>query len=167
MLRTTDVVKTATFDETGAYRYCLSRLWEATAPELTVIMLNPSQADQHRDDPTIRRCLSLAQGWGYGRLEVVNLFAYRTPFPQQLKQVADPVGARNDEFLLAASETAHQIWLAWGNWGSLEDRDRAVLTLLQAYQHKFCCLGLNRTHQPRHPLYVRRDSQLLPFIPEC
>ena len=40
-------------------------------------MLNPSTADAQTNDPTIRRCLQFAQAWGYGTLEVVNLFAFK------------------------------------------------------------------------------------------
>ena len=165
MFQGLSIVKSATFDPTGTYRYSLSRLWNGAGPALAVIMLNPSQADQTHDDPTLRRCLSLAQGWGHGQLEVVNLFAYRTPSPRQLRQVADPVGPDNDRFLLAACEQASQILLAWGNWGSFQCRDRQVMALLQAEQSKFCCLGLNRTSQPRHPLYTKRRSQALPWPP--
>ena len=35
-----------------------------------------------------------------GRLEVVNLFAYRTSKPSLLKQAAEPIGKDNDRFIL-------------------------------------------------------------------
>ncbi|PSN19900.1 hypothetical protein C7271_04935 [filamentous cyanobacterium CCP5] len=148
----------AHFDPTGVYRYSLERLWEKSGQRLAIVMLNPSQADQHRNDPTLRRCVGLSQNWGFTQLEVVNLFAYRTPHPCQLKQAQDPIGGENDRWLLTAAERADQILLAWGNAGGWLDRDHAVLALLKAYRSKFCCLGQNRTGSPRHPLYVPRDS---------
>ena len=154
--------RSASFDPTGRYRYSLGRRWSA-APTLAIIMLNPSQADSRADDPTVRRCLGLAQGWGFGAIAVVNLFAYRSPQPWALRQAIDPVGPGNDTALLTAAETAAQILLAWGNWGSLLGRDRAVLTLLAPVQAKCHCLGHNRTGQPRHPLYVPRASALQPW----
>ena len=53
-------------------------------------MLNPNSADASLNDPTITRCINFAKSWGYGRLEVVNLFAYRTSKPSLLKQAAEP-----------------------------------------------------------------------------
>jgi hypothetical protein len=143
----------ASFDPTGRYRYSLGRRWSA-APTLAIIMLNPSQADGSVDDPTIRRCLGLAHSWGFGAIAVVNLFAYRSPHPRVLRQVDDPIGPDNNAALAEAARQADQILLAWGNWGSLGDRDRTVLNLLAPHQVKWRCLGHNLTGQPRHPLYV-------------
>ena len=153
----------ARFDPSGHYRYSLTRQWQPSCPWLTIIMLNPSQADATVDDPTLRRCQGLAKSWGFGAIEVVNLFAYRTAYPRCLKQASDPVGPDNDRTLLAAAAQAHQILLAWGNWGGLRQRDRAVLALLAPYQDKWTCLGRNRTGHPRHPLYVPRGISLQPW----
>ena len=67
----------AIFDRTGMYRYSLWREWYADSPPVAFIMLNPSTADDRKDDPTIRRSIGFAHAWGFGALEVVNLFAYR------------------------------------------------------------------------------------------
>lgn len=163
MLQLSAIERSATFDTTGHYRYSLGRRWSA-APTLAIIMLNPSQADSSVDDPTIRRCIGLAQGWGFGAIAVVNLFAYRSPHPKTLRQAKDPIGPKNDAALSTAAEQADQILLAWGNWGSLWGRDRAVLTLLAPYQAKCHCLGQNLTGQPRHPLYIPRQTSLQPWI---
>lgn len=147
----------AYFDSGGLYRYSLWRVWDATAPKLAFIMLNPSTADAQINDPTIRRCISFAQTWGYGRLEVVNLFGLRTPHPQELRQAADPIGAQCDEYIQTAAQQADRIILAWGNWGNFCRRDQAVIKLLAS--DKLYCLGFNQSGQPRHPLYLKRDVQ--------
>jgi hypothetical protein len=95
--------RSATFDPTGRYRYSLGRRWSA-GPTLAIIMLNPSQADGSVDDPTIRRCIGLAQGWGFGAIAVVNLFAYRSPHPKALRQTKDPIGPGNDAALSTAAQ---------------------------------------------------------------
>ncbi len=101
--------------------------------------------------------MQFAQRWQYAALSVVNLFGYRTPYPTELKQADDPVGEENDRYLLQAVEEADRVVLAWGNWGSLAGRDRTILTLLAPHQSKLTYLQLNRSGQPRHPLYIKRS----------
>jgi hypothetical protein len=146
-----------TFDATGKYRYVLWREWQENALSVSFIMLNPSTADAHTDDPTIRRCIGFARSWGYGALEVVNLFAYRATQPIELRRAPDPVGKDNDRYLLAAGQRSQLVILAWGNWGSLNQRDRAVLHLL-GDRRDIYCLGRTRSGQPRHPLYLKGDT---------
>lgn len=128
----TPICRGASFDRTRRYRYRLTRLWDAARPTLGVIMLNPSTADARRDDPTIRRCMGLARAWGYGGIEVVNLFAWRTRTPAALRRVADPVGRRNDAWLRRLARRGADVLFAWGAHGALRGRDAAVLNLLDA-----------------------------------
>lgn len=144
----------ACFDSTGFYRYALTREWDSGAAEVVFVMLNPSAADAERDDPTIRRCIQLARAWGYGRLRVVNLFAFRTADPRVLRRIEDPVGPENDGYLAEAANGGHVAVLAWGNAGEIGGRDRAVRHLFRGAH----CLGITKQGQPRHPLYVPRDT---------
>jgi len=151
----------AIFDATGQYRYALWRSWNNAAPRVGFVMLNPNRADATLDDPTIRRCIGFARSWGYGSLEVVNLFAYRSPTPKTLNQVADPVGEDNDRTLQAFSQRVDRIILAWGNWGTIKGRDRVVLNLLNS--STLYCLGTTKLGQPCHPLYLKADLQPVSF----
>lgn len=138
----------------GAFRYLLWRRW-AEADSVLFVMLNPSTADAERDDPTIRRCRGLARAWGFGAVEVANLFAYRATRPRDLARAGAPVGPRNDAILAAAAARASAVIVAWGVDGALAGRDRAIAALLAPYRPR--CLGITRSGAPRHPLYVRRD----------
>lgn len=156
----------ATFDESGCYRYHLTRSWNTNGHipnPVTFIMLNPSQANAEQDDPTIRACSQFAQRWGYNQLNVVNLFAYRATQPSLLPKATDPIGPANDRFLLEAAETTHQIILAWGNRGQLLKRHQTVLELLACYRHKLHCLARNHSGHPRHPLYIKRNIMPQPW----
>jgi hypothetical protein len=154
----------ATFDITNTYRYTLWRGWSIDHPQVTFIMLNPSTADAQRNDPTIRRCIEFAQRWGFGSLEVVNLFAYRAANPHALLNAKNPVGAENDQFLMRAVARSACVVAAWGTKGTLLDRDKPVLQLL-AHWRNVKCLGLTREGHPRHPLYVKGDTALKVFRP--
>ncbi|MGC1308647.1 MAG: DUF1643 domain-containing protein [Phormidesmis sp.] len=157
------IERTAVFDRSQNYRYWLGRRWQKGGAQVAFVMLNPSRADDTHDDPTLRACIQFAQRWEYSALSVVNLFGYRTPHPAMLKKADNPVGPQNDEYVLKAVTEAQQVVLAWGNWGSLGGRDRAILTLLRPHQPKLTYLQMNRSGQPRHPLYISRDRPLRSF----
>jgi hypothetical protein len=69
------MIRTALFSPCGRFRYRLGRRW-AEGPTVALVLLNLSTADDEVDDPTIRRCIDFARRWGYGGLEVVNLYAH-------------------------------------------------------------------------------------------
>ena len=153
----------AVFDATGHYRYHLWRAWDAGLPRVAFVLLNPALADATRDDPTLRRCLGFARAWGYGRLDVVNLFAYRTPSPAVLRRAPDPVGPDNDAVLVEVTRQANLVVVGWGNGGQWLGRDVAVRALLDPLN--LTCLGLTKLGQPRHPLYLPAASAQQPFGP--
>ncbi|MGV0026803.1 DUF1643 domain-containing protein [Phormidesmis priestleyi] len=145
----------------ATYRYSLERSW-SDLPRVGFVMLNPNRADEVSDDPTIRRCIGFAKSWGYGGLEVVNLFAYRAKTPSLLKQVDDPIGKENDRSILRLTKRVETIVLAWGNWGTLGARNRTVIQLLNSHSTLYC-LGITKLGQPRHPLYLKSDTLPIKF----
>jgi hypothetical protein len=152
----------ATFDARGRYRWRLWRTLGASPDRVLFVMLNPSTADADRDDPTIRRCIGFARAWGFGRLDVVNLFAFRTALPGRLRGSRDPVGPDNDRHIARAARDADAIVAAWGVHGALLRRDRAVLDLLA--DRPLLCLGRTRAGHPRHPLYLRAATHPVPLV---
>ena len=149
--------KDAVIDPTGLYRYSLSREWDTNAPRIAFVMLNPSSADAITDDPTLRRCINFAKSWGYGSLEVVNLFAYRTTKPAELNLVKDPIGSENDCYLKEAFTVADRIIVAWGTRGILRNRSKEVLSFLTGFE--VYCLGTTKKGYPRHPLYLKSNTK--------
>lgn len=146
----------ALFSRDGRYRYRLWRSWDPSRPRIAFCMLNPSTADEHVDDPTIRRCIGFARDWGYGGVEIVNLFAFRATDPRELRATRDPIGRRNDSYLVAAAERSSAVVVAWGVHGALRSRGAATLTLLSP-RARLLALGWTHGGEPRHPLYLRRD----------
>ncbi len=101
--------RTACSSRCSHYRYSLSRTWNESLQRIVFIGLNPSTADAQHDDPTVRRCIGFARRWGYGGLTLVNLFAYRTTEPAELKEVDDPVGLDNDRWIAEAQAGAVEL----------------------------------------------------------
>lgn len=160
----------AAFSRCGRYRWWLRRCWRHPAPTLLFLGLNPSSADARRDDPTLRRLIGFAERWGYGALEVLNLFSWISPDPTALRRCHAPVGSQTDAWLrrrvrALADEEPLALWLGWGNGGSWQGRDQRVLQLLERLPVRLHSLGTTACRQPRHPLYARAGSPLLPFTP--
>lgn len=160
----TTTTSDATLSECGRYRYTLTRTWDPSVWRLWFIMLNPSTADATIDDPTIRRCIGFARRFGYGGLGVVNLYAYRATKPADLWRADDPVGPDNDETLrdMLAARSYYGVPTV-AAWGANAKPDRVAQVLAMAGAHQLMCLGLTQAGQPRHPLYLRADADLLPF----
>lgn len=144
----------------GPYRYLLWRIWNPMQPRLLWVMLNPSTADETTNDPTLRRILGFSRAAGFGGLEVVNLYALRSPSPKALLLAPDAIGPENDLHIQEAAVRAGRIVAGWGNEGARNGRDRALLALVS---HPVFCLGTTRQGHPRHPLYVKAQTKLCPF----
>jgi len=164
----------AVFDPSGVYRYALWRWWTDDLKDqrfVNFVMLNPSTADGEKDDPTIKKCMSYADAWGFKRLAVTNLFALRSTDPTNIetgwsdvvkRKVDDPIGPQNDETIKSIAFHATAIIGAWGNDGWLLDRPAAVKQLLRPYATKFYFLRMNGTGEPAHPLFL--PSSLTPML---
>jgi hypothetical protein len=145
----------------GVYRYHLWRRWQPALGTVLWIMLNPSTADASFDDPTIRRCVGFAAAWGFGGIEVVNLFAFRATHPFVMMSAEDPVGPENDAVTLSAVQSADRIVAAWGSHGTFRDRGAAVTQLVLGTGKTLECLGVTGNKQPKHP--VRLPGALTPI----
>lgn len=160
----------AVLDPSGRYRYRLWREWPVLGGTGTVafIMLNPSTADAAADDPTIRRCIRFAQGWGYARVEIGNLFAWRATEPRELMAAArsgvDVVGPLNDRALLSLANQADLVVCAWGAHPySRGHRPAQLARILDRAGAETACLGTTHSGAPRHPLRLAADTPAEPF----
>lgn len=152
----------ATISDCGRFRYRLWRKWGESAP-LLFIMLNPSTADADKDDTTIRRCVGFARSHGFGELEVVNLFAYRTTDPKELRRAGYPVGPENDDHIAAAVGGSAVVCVAWGANVHGLARPAEVLELLRRLGVSPHCLRTTRGGYPQHPLMLSSSCMLQPL----
>jgi hypothetical protein len=154
---------------TATHRFWLHRSlgglgWAGT---LLVVMLNPSTADQHVDDPTIRRCKQFGMREGYADLLVANLFAWRATDPADLLKAIKDHGvdvARGDSeqnwTLRTMATVADRVLCAWGAHPAAAF-GLAAMPWFRPPAPK--CLGLTKSGAPRHPLFVRGTQPLEPF----
>lgn len=144
----------AVFSHCGAYRYLLWRMHHPRGRLLGFGMLNPSTADEHRDDPTIARCHRLARDMGYPGLAIWNLFALRATDPAELLKASDPAGPLNNAAIDLALGLCARTVLAWGNHGRLAGRSAEVMDRCRTSGFVLAAFGLTRQGEPRHPLYL-------------
>jgi len=148
----------------GNYRYWLSRASEVpcepSRKRVLFMMLNPSTADAEIDDPTIRRCRGFAKSWGCNGMAVINLYAFRATNPKELLQCDDPVGIDNDFWIQKLAQEFGYVVCAWGN-NAKQERVDHVLSLL--FNVPLMCLGVTKAGMPKHPLYLKSDTQMVEF----
>lgn len=153
----------AVFSPCGKYRYRLWRIWDTNRPSLVMVMLNPSIADDTKNDPTVERCQRRAIAMGYGALQVTNIFALVSTDPAALYATDDPVGPANNDAIREAVKDAGMVLVAWGTHGGHIERAKDVVSLLRNCGVTPYCLGTNADGSPKHPLYVGYAKEPVPF----
>jgi hypothetical protein len=174
------------FSKDRVYRFTLWRSWgqpkelpygrmgkdgfepvpiKGAAEFVMFIGLNPSTADESKNDPTIRRCIAFAKRWGYGAMCMTNLFAYRATLPKDMMAFSEPIGMDNGPHLISVARYASVVVACWGKHGRHNDRDANVICLFEmsGLASKISCLSVNTDGTPKHPLYLRADTKLEGF----
>lgn len=157
----------AVFSDDDVFRYRLWREW-GPGPTMAFIMLNPSVADAFRSDNTVTRCMGFARREGCGRLEVVNLYAFRSPYPKVMAEAmragVDITGGVENvaaiETVVTAPDTT--VVAAWGETMGAHAWDVAH-GYLDGLDVDLWCLGTTVAGHPRHPLYLPGDAPLTRF----
>lgn len=162
---TSPIVREATID--GGCRFLARRAW-GSGPHIHWHLINPSDADARRDDPTMLRMIGFSFRWGFGSLSVTNFYPciasqqilMRSWRARRRAGDADKVRAWQRNVATVAEEmnrpgVPHVA--AWGNgveqpdleefWSDVclkMDEDAPVI--------EWKCLGTNDDGSPIHPL---------------
>lgn len=139
-------------------RLVLWRKWDEEKPMVMFIGLNPSIANEHEDDPTIRRVKGFARDWGYGGFYMLNLFTQVTPKPEELVAIKNQM--TDFRLLRRYSEKSKLVVFAWGNFKEAIIRGEKCATMLPGAMS----LGLNSNGSPKHPLYIPANAQPFEYL---
>ena len=162
MIRNTDAIR-CQFSACRRYRYIWELVWEPADAPCAFIGLNPSTADEHGPDPTVRRCIGYARDWGYGRLIMLNAFGYRETDRLAMKRIENPVAPLADprandrairRTVARVVAAGGMVVAAWGADGAHQGRSAALRRLLGAYP--LHVLTQTASGEPGHPLYLRK-----------
>jgi hypothetical protein len=143
------------------YRWTLTRIWDRETPPMLVIGHNPSTADAHKDDPTVRRWRHFADAWGHGGVIAVNLYPYRTHDPRvcagwcrgeraEWSPEVTHAMVRNYEVILKNANRCTRVVLCWGDLSAREDVPAEVIGALRERGWVLWCFGLTASGNPKH-----------------
>jgi len=114
------VIKEATvqskviFSEDRRHRYLLERVWDSNKKVATVIMINPSFADELKTDMTVCKLMNFLMDNDFGSIRIVNLYAFISTDPSALVNNPDAVGILNDQYIENSISNTDLIIVAWG-----------------------------------------------------
>lgn len=166
----------AVFSKDMRYRYSLEITW-GDGDICQFIGLNPSTADEMKDDNTVRRCKNFARDWGFSGIVMTNLFAFRATYPRDMKKEQNPIGEKcigekcnlkagqrefqnvNDIFLAFWKETCARTVAAWGNHGLFMGRSQEF----RKWFGSMMCFRITKAGQPEHPLYMPNSIKLIAY----
>ena len=150
------------------YRYILGTRGKRP---LICVGINPSTAAPDRLDPTLQSVERVALSNGYDSFLMFNVYAQRATRPDDMEPRCNQILHRENRaafrYLLSLSPEP-AVWAAWGNLiekrGYLLDCVRDFLADGEAAGARWYTAGpLLKSGHPHHPLYLKRDTRLLPF----
>jgi hypothetical protein len=155
----------ARLDPARLFRFHLWRTWDPALKRVLFVMLNPSKADESKNDPTITKCLGFAKAIGFGRIDVANMYPHRATDPDDCAKLIKTCGEEwrrvNDLYIIALADRADRVIVAWGGEADrawCRGRDGEVMALLDGRYLE--CLGRTKSGQPRHPLMLAYKTKL-------
>lgn len=153
----------ASFSDDRKHRFILWRHL-GDGPGIMIVGLNPSTADEEKNDPTIRREIGFARDWGYGHLWKLNLFSLKSTDPKVLYEAETPQHPDNICSLKAVRGKVDLCVVAWGHHGAKIQPEQQWPLLVAKILEPVYCFGLTANGQPKHPLYLPKDTKLIPYI---
>ena len=159
------------FNDDYTHRFLWKRIWDKDKPMVTVIALNPSQADNIVTDTTTSLIVNNVEKLEeFGGVTIVNLYSLLTlklDFKNNTdEELNEP---NNDSFIKKAAEESEAVILAWGRGAASNQRiaGRAdkVIALLSPYRSKLYVLS-DGERESLHPLTpsLRKEWMIQAFV---
>lgn len=160
----------AIFDRSRTYRYVLWRAWKKNPKMLMFIGLNPSTANENKNDNTITKLVKITQNNGYDGFWMLNLFALISTDPNNLlNQCISTIGSKNDQFLRRYALRSEKVVFCWGSFSQAYEplgdflSDSRADQVAKMFPGERYCLQHNSTGRPKHPLYCLDIQKIIPW----
>lgn len=151
--------KGAILSDCKKYRFLLWRTWNRDLPKVLFIGLNPSTANAVNDDPTTKKIGFIAKHNNYGGFIIGNCFPRIATKPAELKNLERL--SENDKWLTIAKNHSVDVVFVWGNFPIVYEQKRNLK--LKSLFPNSKVLAYNKSGSPKHPLYLKTKSSLIPF----
>jgi len=150
----------AHFSPDRKYRFALWRKWDERKPLIAFFGLNPSTANEFGTDPTIRSVMRITRHNGCGGFVMLNCFPFVSTDPDMLRDFGNT--KENDRVIKRLTAQCEHVVFAWGNFKVVRDlgRDHELMKLFP----KALCLGINKNGSPKHPLFIKGSTKLIPYV---
>ena len=154
-------------DQNDKIRYVLGTKGSKT---LFCFGINPSTATPEKLDPTIKKVECIAKYNGYDSFIMFNVYPKRdTVFEKLEESVNDGEHVKNIEIILQILADYKQldIWAAFGD--HIYERKYLPICFKDIYNKlpkentKWFATGINKSGAPKHPLYQKKNSDLIDF----
>jgi hypothetical protein len=160
---------TARFSHDRTYRWTLGRHLDNIGGKIVFCGVNPSDAGEERNDPTVNRLIGFTQSMFFGEFSVVNPFGAVSSDPKALANMKDPVGRDNDVWLRHEFHQADLIVPMWGDIAKVPPHLRYRFDDVRRMIRESGCdakvFGLTKHGHPKHPLYLPANTRLQDWTP--
>lgn len=103
----------AVMSDNNLYRYRLTRIWDSSKKVVGIIMLNSSKADSLKTDDTIMKLTNYLIDNNYGGVDIVNMYAYMSFKPKDLKYRDQSYEALNNNYIAQVAAERDVFIIAW------------------------------------------------------
>ena len=148
------------------YRWSLDLDISDIERKLIFIGLNPSLSNSNFLDNTTKKIIKISDNNNYGKVKIINLFGLISKDPKLLFSHENPIGNFNNKVIKKSVQFWSvdlncNIWLGWGNNGSLLNRNKDVYGIIK----KYYCLKKNNFKNPIGPLLIKKTKYNNPIHP--
>ena len=89
----------AVFNDEMTHRYILKKEWNKNKPKATIVMINPSSANEMEIDMTTMNVINNLNRLDYGAVDIVNLFSLICPKISMKYSMSELVDVDNDIYI--------------------------------------------------------------------
>jgi len=123
---------------------------------LLYVLLNPSTADENKEDPTLRRLIQFTMSNDYGGFYLANVYSLIATSPKEVYQSEKRNHPDHKKRVNSVFSKITTVVYAW-------DGKESTPLWLKEFQIAPYCFGQNKNGTPKHPLYLPKGTRLIPY----
>ena len=153
----------AVFNDEMTHRYILKKEWNKNKPKATIVMINPSSANEMEIDMTTMNVINNLNRLDYGAVDIVNLFSLICPKISMKYSMSELVDVDNDIYIEKSALKSDIVIIAWGSVGEgvrkIMNRQQELLDKLKPFNDKMYIIYDPYSNKAMHPLCPRIKQQ--------